>query len=699
MKLRIAHKLVAMLLVFSLAPAATVFLFYKLEEGEFRSAFRDPVEQLAVSIGDVIDRNLFERYGDVQAFALNTSVKDTANWGSSAADNPLIRSMNGYTTGYGIYRLMLVFDLDGNIVAANTVTADGKPLDTASLLGRNFAAESWFTSARDGKFLKGGNGLTGTAVEQPSRIDIVGALYKDDGYVIPFSAPIFGADGNPVGVWVNFADFGLVEEIVQSFYTGLANDGKAGTEITVLDPDGRIIVDYDPLGQGWTEYHRDPAVIGEFNLADKVEAAQMAVSGETGGMDSIHARKQIEQAAGYAHTDGAYGYPGLAWSVLVRIPTSEAYAMVDKVGRVMMIVIAFAVVSVAGLGMLVGKMAAKPIQKMTAAMTELAEGNQEVLDAIEIPSPDRSDELGEMAGAVQVFKDNAIERFRLRTEREAELQAQVVRQKRIEELITSFRGAVREVLEVVASNTGQMKATAESLLDLANETSSQANNVSAASEQASANVQSVASASEEMNSSINEIARQISQTKETVERANSATSETNVKIGGLAESAVKIGEVISLIQDIAEQTNLLALNATIEAARAGEAGKGFAVVAAEVKELATQTSKATDSISAQIAGIQAETESAVQAIGIITGTMQEILGATEAIAASVEEQSAATSEISEKRSASGHGRQRSVGQHYRRQQLRGRKPELRRADARCHAGCCGDCRTDAPGCR
>ncbi|WP_269584155.1 methyl-accepting chemotaxis protein [Roseibium sp. Sym1] len=646
-KFRIAHKLVALLLVFSLVPAATIFLFYKFEGSEFRQAFRKPVEQLAVAIGDVIDRNLFERYGDVQAFALNASVKDTSNWGSTGADNPLIQSMNGYTTGYGIYRLMLVLDLDGNVVAANTVTATGKPLDTAPMIGKNFGKQTWFAKARDHEFLVGPNGMTGTAVEQPERIDIVANLYKDDGYVIPFSAPISGTDGKPIGVWVNFADFGLVEEIVGTFYNGLANEGKKSAEITVLDPEGKIIVDYDPVGQGWTTYRRNPDIIGKFNLAEKVEAAQKAVAGETGSMDAVHARKKVEQAAGYAHSDGAYDYPGLKWSVLVRIPVDEAYTIINKVNEVMVIVLAAAVVLIAGLGLFVGRAAAKPIQKMTSAMVELASGSQEALETVEVPSSDRSDELGDMAAAVQIFKENALERVRMRTEREAEQEARAARQQRVEELISSFRGTVQDVLQVVAANTGQMETSAASLLDTANETSSRANNVSAASEQASANVQSVASASEEMASSINEIARQISQTKATVEKANAATDETNAKIGGLAEAAMKIGEVVSLIQDIAEQTNLLALNATIEAARAGEAGRGFAVVAAEVKELATQTAKATEAISGQINGIQSETESSVQAIAVIAETMREIFAATEAIAASVEEQSASTSEISE----------------------------------------------------
>lgn len=641
-KLKIAHKLVALLLVFGLIPASIIYSFFIFESSEFRDAFRKPVEQLSISLGDVIDRNLFERYGDVQAFALNTAVKDKANWGNPSDGNPLITSMNGYMTGYGIYRLMLVLDTDGNVVAANSVDANGEELNTNALYGRNFSTESWFVRARDGDFLKGRNGMTGTAVEQPVSVPLVAELFGDDGYVIPFSAPITGEDGSQIGVWVNFADFGLVEEIVATFYKGLANEGKTSAELTVLDPKGFIIVDYDPVGQGWTEYRRNPKVIGKFNLAEKVEAARRAAEGETGSMDAVHARKKIEQASGFSHTDGAYDYPGLGWSVLVRIPVEEAYAVLNKVDNIMMIVIAVAAAAIAILGMLFGRSAAAPIQNMTGVMAKLAEGDT----AVDVPGTGRGDELGEMAAAVQVFKDNAIERAKLRSESEKEQEARAARQEKIDGLISSFRETIQNVLQTVATNTGEMETVAKTLSSIATETTSQSTSVSAASEEASANVQAVAGAAEELSASISEIAGQIAQTRDVVERANIATGETDAKIGSLANAAQKIGEVISLIQDIAEQTNLLALNATIEAARAGEAGKGFAVVASEVKELASQTAKATESIAEQITNIQNETASSVKAIRGIAETMNDVSSSTEAIAAAVEEQGASTAEIS-----------------------------------------------------
>jgi len=298
-----------------------------------------------------------------------------------------------------------------------------------------------------------------------------------------------------------------------------------------------------------------------------------------------------------------------------------------------------------------------PLLGSVADMKRLADGDSDV----DVKGLERRDEIGQMAGAIQVFKENAIERERLRTESGQEQEARMVRQKQIDELIGGFRSSVQSVLQSVADKTEEMAVEARSLSSMATDTTNQAGSVASVSEQASNNVQAVASAAEELTASIGEISRQINQTKDIVDKASVATTETDSKIASLADAANRIGEVISLIQDIAEQTNLLALNATIEAARAGEAGKGFAVVASEVKELATQTAKATEAISEQITNIQHETQSSVEAIRTIANTMTEVSSSTEAIAAAVEEQGASTSEISNNVQQAAAGSQDVVG--------------------------------------
>ena len=282
-----------------------------------------------------------------------------------------------------------------------------------------------------------------------------------------------------------------------------------------------------------------------------------------------------------------------------------------------------------------------PIGTMTGAMKTLADGDK----TVNIPGVGRGDEIGGMAEAVQVFKDNMIKAEELSVREAEAAERRQQRAERIEKLTQDFDVAVSETLHAVTSSSTQMENTASSMSGIANDTNQRATSVAAAAEQASANVQTVATATEELSASIQEIARQVSQSSTISGRAVEEAQKTDQQVQGLASAAEKIGEVVSLISDIAEQTNLLALNATIEAARAGEAGKGFAVVASEVKNLASQTAQATEDISRQIGEIQGETQTAVVAIQGIGSIINEINEIASAIASAVEEQGAATQEI------------------------------------------------------
>nr|WP_298682059.1 methyl-accepting chemotaxis protein [uncultured Dongia sp.] len=306
------------------------------------------------------------------------------------------------------------------------------------------------------------------------------------------------------------------------------------------------------------------------------------------------------------------------------------------------------VVSVAGVvgGLAFGYLLAtmgisKPLANSIENLNRLSRGDL----TIEIIGGARGDEIGDIARALQVFKDTATAAEEMRALQAEEQKAKERRQMAIDGLIKTFDDTMSSELTQLTSASTELQATAQSMSSTAEETSRQATAVAAASEQASANVQTVAAAADELSASVIEISRQVEQSTLIAGQAVADAERTDAAVRILAEAAQKIGAVVGLINDIASQTNLLALNATIEAARAGEAGKGFAVVASEVKNLATQTAKATEDISAQISGMQGSTDEAVTAIKGISNIIGQMSEITTTIASAVQEQGAATQEI------------------------------------------------------
>ena len=383
---------------------------------------------------------------------------------------------------------------------------------------------------------------------------------------------------------------------------------------------------FEAIQSGVVRYRK--AVTDVLDMLDGDPATALAMLAEVG---KIHALLQTEVDAINAAQDRT-----------VATVRSETTASAERAVSILLIagIVAYLVSFLVTL--LLARHINHGITGATSVMAVLAGGRHDV----EVPYLDRGDEVGAMAQALQVFKDKGIEADRLRSAREVERErAEQAKGAALRNMAETVERETRTAIEGVAAQTQRMAHTAGDMATSAQAVSASSQDVAAAATDAQSNTQNVASASTELSASINEIGRQIANSSRITAGAVSAAHGAQETIRHLADAVGRIGDVANLINGIAGQTNLLALNATIEAARAGEAGKGFAVVAGEVKNLASQTAKATGEITAQIEDIQTSTQSAVSAVEAIARTITEIEGISAAVAAAIEEQGAATSEI------------------------------------------------------
>ncbi|QIO31510.1 methyl-accepting chemotaxis protein [Bradyrhizobium sp. 1(2017)] len=324
-----------------------------------------------------------------------------------------------------------------------------------------------------------------------------------------------------------------------------------------------------------------------------------------------------------------------------KIHAQQQYSSAQRALILQLALLALAIGLAVGAVMLVNRRVIHPLNNIRDAMLKVAGGDL----AVDSGYLDRQDEIGALAGALETFKQQATEKLNIETQERERNVGAAARQRAVESYVGEFEGAVRKTLGELSEASGEMRKTSGDLSAVSRQTNDRVEVAGKASNDASMSVDSVAAAAEELSASINDISQQAAHAAGIASRAVNQARETDGTVQGLAQSAGRIGEVVGLINTIAAQTNLLALNATIEAARAGEAGRGFAVVASEVKSLASQTAKATEEISEQIADIQKVAGDAINAIQAIGGIIGEVNEVATAIAAAVQEQGAATQEI------------------------------------------------------
>ncbi|MFO1450060.1 MAG: methyl-accepting chemotaxis protein [Opitutaceae bacterium] len=336
------------------------------------------MEQSRVTL-DLIDRNFFERYGDVQAFAGNPVVLERASWYKAGADaNPIVRTMNQFVRLYGIYPVTLLVDLDGKVIAVNDRDSAGGSVDTAWMYGRNFRDADWFKDAVAGRFLKSG-ALDGTHVGAPSVDADVARVTRNNRLSLEFSAPVHDASGKVVAIWSNRADFSVVEEIVHTRYEALKRNGAASAEIVILDATGTVLLQHDPRTQRSEQVVSDPSVVLKSNLATPgSEIARRLARGDAAVFEEENSTKGYLEIVGYAKSSGALGFPGLGWSVLTRVEHDEAHGVAIATQKTLLIVSLCALVALALVAKLLSHRLSLPIMR---SLESIRNGSDEISGA------------------------------------------------------------------------------------------------------------------------------------------------------------------------------------------------------------------------------------------------------------------------------------------------------------------------------